>query len=115
MITRISAVRPRDRVTVTGAVRSAAAEVIGTSPAFRCVLTDGSGEIDLLFLGQSAVTGLAAGRRCTVRGRACAYRERLVIWNPRYELEVAAARPLVYGAEVMVPARAVIMNGKGLR
>jgi CheY-like chemotaxis protein len=86
-VTRIAAVRLRSRVTVTGVIRSAAAETIGTGPALRCVLADGSGQIDLLFLGREALAGLEHGRRCTATGRACLYEGRLVIWNPRYELE----------------------------
>jgi len=99
-VTRIAAVRPGRRVTVAGVIRSTAAELIGTSPAFRCVIADGGGEIDVIFLGRWQVAGLAAGRRCGLHGRACAYRERLVIWNPRYWLEplgpagaAAAPRP----------------------
>jgi len=88
-ITRIAAIRPRHRVTVIGTVRSTAAETIGSSPGFRCGIADGSGEISLIFLGHQQVAGLAPGRRCTAEGMACVYRGRLVIWNPRYELEPA--------------------------
>ncbi|HEY6492901.1 MAG TPA: hypothetical protein VIZ43_06475, partial [Trebonia sp.] len=56
-------------------------------PAVRCVLADDSGRIDLIFLGRRSIAGLAPGRRCTVTGRAAVRRRRLVIWNPRYELE----------------------------
>jgi CheY-like chemotaxis protein len=85
--TRIAMARVQSRVTVTGVIRSVATEAIGSSPAVRCVLADGSGQVDMLFLGLDSVTGLVPGRGCTATGRACVYRERLVIWNPRYELE----------------------------
>jgi len=88
--TRIALVRIQSRVTVTGVIRSVATEAIGSSPAVRCVLADGSGQIDLLFLGLESLTGLVRGRRCTATGRACVHRGRLVIWNPRYELEPPA-------------------------
>jgi CheY-like chemotaxis protein len=88
-ITRIAGVRPQHRVTVIGTVRSTVAETIGTSPGFRCRIADGSGEISLIFLGQQQVAGLTPGRRCTAQGMPCVYRGRLVIWNPRYELEPA--------------------------
>ena len=91
--TRIAMVRVQSRATVTGVIRSVATEAIGGVPAVRCVLADGSGQVDMLFLGRESVTGLAPGRRCTATGRACAYRGRLVIWNPRYELEPLAAPP----------------------
>jgi RecG-like helicase len=86
-ITRIDVVRDRSRVAVTGVIRSVTTEAIGPNPAVRCVLADGSGQIELLFLGRESLTGLVRGRRCTAEGRACAYRGRLVIWNPRYELD----------------------------
>jgi hypothetical protein len=91
-ISRIAAVGAQDRVAVTGVILSATTEIIGTSPALRCVLADGSGEIDLLFLGWSAIAGLEPARRCTARGRACAWGGRLVIWNPRYQLEATERR-----------------------
>jgi CheY-like chemotaxis protein len=86
-VTRIAAVRPRHQVTVIGTVRSVAVETIGASPAFRCGIADGSGEIALIFLGREQVAGLVLGRRCTAEGMACVYRGNLVIWNPRYVLE----------------------------
>jgi len=89
VITRVAAVRPRERVTVTGTIHSAWAEPVGDSPGFRCVVADGSGEITLLFLGRPHVPGLTPGRRCTAEGKACVYQESLVIWNPRYVLEPA--------------------------
>ena len=86
---RIATVRVQSRVTVTGVIRSVSTESIAASPAVRCVLADGSGQIDMLFLGRESVAGLVPGRRCTATGRACVDRGRVVIWNPAYELEPA--------------------------
>ena len=91
--TRIAAVRAQSRVTVTGVIRSVATQAIGPSPAVSCVLADGSGQLDLLFLGVRSVTGLVPGRRCTATGRACLHRGRLVIWNPRYQLDPPGTPP----------------------
>jgi hypothetical protein len=85
--TRVAMVRVQSRVTVTGVIRSVDTEAIGSSPAVRCVLADGSGQIDLLFLGRESLTGLMPGRRCSATGRAGVHRGDLVIWNPRYQLE----------------------------
>ena len=85
-LTRIAMAGVQSRVTVAGVIRSVTTETVGPSPAVRCVLADGSGQLDLLFLGQASVAGLARGRRCTAEGRVSAYEGRLVIWNPRYEL-----------------------------
>lgn len=108
-VTRIAMVRVRSRVKVTGVIRLVHTESVGVSPAVRAVLADGSGQLDLIFLGRESMAGLVHGRRCTAEGRASAYMGRLVLWNPRYELEppepdavaddedVAAARVLVVG------------------
>jgi CheY-like chemotaxis protein len=101
--TRIAMVRAQSRVTVTGVVRSVTTEGVGSSPAVRCVLADGSGQLDLLFLGAESLLGLVPGRRCTATGRACVRRGRLVLWNPRYQLDppvspTGAAPPNGHGA-----------------
>ena len=110
-VTRIAAVSPRRRVTVTGIVRSAAEESIGTSPGFRCVIADGSGEMALVFLGHQRVAGLTPGRRCTAEGMACVYGERLVIWNPRYELEPADPPDEDEAADALLTGVAVRLDG----
>jgi hypothetical protein len=56
-------------------------------PGFRCVLCDGTGEVDLFFLGRSGVPGLGVGARCHVDGTARMEHGRLTVWNPLYRLE----------------------------
>jgi RecG-like helicase len=84
---KISDARPQARIAVTGIITATQTVTIGGSPTCRCTLTDGTGEICLLFLGRTAVSGLTAGRRCRVAGTATASGGRLVVWNPRYRLE----------------------------
>jgi hypothetical protein len=110
--TRIAGIRPRAHVVVAGTIRTAGTVTVGSSPAWRCTLADGTGEIELLFLGRARMAGLQPGRRCGVTGTAvpvtarwrpsgpygCADGHgaesggatpdgaRLVIWNPRYQL-----------------------------
>jgi two-component system, OmpR family, sensor histidine kinase KdpD len=90
----ISDVRRRDRVRVTGTITSAQTTVIGSSPGYRCVLADGTGELDLLFLGRAAIAGLAAGARCSVEGVITARGSRLAVWNPRYDMQATEAPPV---------------------
>jgi two-component system sensor histidine kinase KdpD len=92
--TRISDVRARDRVRVTGTIISAQTTAIGSSLAYRCVLADGTGELDLLFLGRAAIAGLAAGIRCSIEGVVTARGARLAVWNPRYQVQPAEAPPV---------------------
>jgi two-component system sensor histidine kinase KdpD len=92
--TRISDVRGRDRVKVTGTIISAQTTAMGSSLAYRCVLADGTGELDLLFLGRAAIAGLAAGTRCCIEGVVAARGGRLAVWNPRYQVQPAEAPPV---------------------
>jgi CheY-like chemotaxis protein len=82
---RIADIRPRTHVTLTGTICATETVTAGSSPLYRCVLADGSGEADLLFLGRSRVGGLTAGTCCRAEGRATVRSGRLAVWNPRYE------------------------------
>jgi RecG-like helicase len=83
---RIADVTARQRVSVCGTIRQAEAVTIGSSPAYRCVLSDDTGELCVIFLGRSAVTGLLVGTRCHVEGMIGVRDGRLVLWNPPYRL-----------------------------
>jgi two-component system, OmpR family, sensor histidine kinase KdpD len=91
--TRIGDVRPQDRVKVTGAIISAQTTAIGASIGYRCVLADGTGQLDLIFLGRAAIAGLAAGARCSIEGVVAARGGRLAVWNPRYQVQPAQVPP----------------------
>jgi two-component system sensor histidine kinase KdpD len=92
-VTRITDVRGQDRVTLGGTIISAQAITVGSSVAYRCVLADGTGELDLLFLGRAAIAGLAAGTRCSIQGVVAARGARLAVWNPRYQVLPAEDPP----------------------
>jgi hypothetical protein len=77
----------RSRVAVGGTVVSVAKQREGALAGYRCVLDDGTGQIDLFFLGRREVPGLGVGARCHVEGTARMDRGRLTIWNPLYRLE----------------------------
>jgi hypothetical protein len=102
----ISDARPQARVAVTGIITATKTVTIGSSPAYRCALTDGTGEICLLFLGRAEVPGLTAGRRCRVAGTAAASGGWLVVWNPRYRLEPPDGTGKICPQERRVPAGA---------
>jgi hypothetical protein len=77
------------RADVTGVIRSAHPMSISGVPACRYVLTDGTGELDLMFLGRVQIAGIEPGRRCRAVGRVSERDDRLVLWNPRYWLAPA--------------------------
>jgi two-component system, OmpR family, sensor histidine kinase KdpD len=96
---QIADAKVQDRVALTGMIRTTQTLSVGTSPVYRCVLADDSGDLDLLFLGHASVTGLVEGTRCSIEGTVTARRGRLAVWNPRYQVEPApATRPPETGA-----------------
>jgi hypothetical protein len=89
IVTTIGDIRPQDYVRITGIIRSKAALSISGCPACRYTLDDGTGEVDLLFLGRVLIAGLDTGLECIAEGRAAARDGAIVIWNPRYEVVAA--------------------------
>ncbi|HXB47265.1 MAG TPA: response regulator [Streptosporangiaceae bacterium] len=90
---RMADVVPQGRADVTGVICSARAMSIAGTPACRYTLTDGTGELDLLFLGRVRIAGMRCGRHCRAAGTVGKRDDRLVLWNPRYWLEPAGAPP----------------------
>lgn len=88
---RVADVRPQVWADVTGVITSDHPMSLSGTPACRYTLTDGTGELDLLFLGRVLIAGLVPGSRCRVQGRAAVRDDRIVIWNPRYWLDPADA------------------------
>ena len=88
-ITVIASVRPQSSVTVQGMIRSVGTVMVGGGPAYHFTLVDGSGELDVLFLGRSPVRGLKASTRIIAEGTVGSYDGRLALWNPRYAIEPA--------------------------
>lgn len=93
----IADARAQTRVTLAGTIRATETVTAGAAPVYRCVLADGTGEADLLFLGRAVVGGLTAGTYCRAEGMATERRGRLAVWNPRYQAEAPpmAGRVLV--------------------
>jgi hypothetical protein len=93
LVIELGSAFPRSRVVAGGTIVSIRGSVEGTgssmSLGYRCVLDDGTGQIDLLFLGRHRVPGLSLGARCQVEGTARMDRGRLTLWNPLYLLEAA--------------------------
>jgi two-component system sensor histidine kinase KdpD len=85
--------RPRARVVITGMIVETQVVSRGNSPVYRCTLEDGSGELDILFLGRSSVPGFSVGTRCSVEGLALKEDNRLAVWNPLYRFEAPVIDP----------------------
>jgi hypothetical protein len=96
--------RPRARVVVRGTIRSPETVTVGSSPAYHFTLVDGSGELDVLFLGWSSLRGLRPSTRITAEGTLGSYDGMPALWNPRYAIE-RPAQPAATASAVASPLR----------
>ena len=85
-VTPIGDVRWRDRVRVTGQVRSLRIAPQRDVPTRECGLDDGTGTMLAVFLGRRELGGLRVGGRLEVTGTAGVHQNRLAILNPDYRL-----------------------------
>lgn len=82
--------RNRERAVLSGVLRSVILRPREGVPALEAELYDGSGSVDLVWLGRRQIAGIEPGRRVRVEGLVCQSNGRRTIYNPRYELR---ARP----------------------
>ena len=90
----VSGCRLRERVDVAGVIRSVTFAPAGQAPELSAELYDGTGSVDLVWLGRRDIPGIEPGRRLSVTGTLCAPepgRSRPVLYNPAYRLFAAAA------------------------
>jgi RecG-like helicase len=79
-----------DHATVTGRLRAVVYNPREHVPTLEAELFDGSGAIELVWLGRRRIVGIEPGRRLKVTGRVGIHDGRLAIYNPRYELQQTA-------------------------
>jgi hypothetical protein len=88
--TTIAEASPRQRVALTGTIVSTRTFPLGSGTAYAGALSDGTGQIGLVFLGRRAVPGMVPGACCSIEGTARMVDGSLVVWNPRYRFERGA-------------------------
>lgn len=76
----------RHRVCVAGTLRSVMLRPRGGVPTLEAELYDGSGTVNLIWLGRRRITGIEPGRSLVVHGRLGHCDGARVIYNPVYEL-----------------------------
>ncbi|MFS0705824.1 OB-fold nucleic acid binding domain-containing protein [Cellulomonas sp. 179-A 9B4 NHS] len=76
----------RTRASVTGVLRSVTLRPREGVPALQAELYDGTGTLDLVWLGRRQIAGIEPGRRLRVDGLVCRVDGRRTLFNPRYEL-----------------------------
>jgi amino acid transporter len=84
----IADVRYRDRVRVSGRVRSLRVAPQHAAPVLELVLDDGTAALSVVFLGRRRLAGVDVGTRMVVEGTVGLHRHRLAMLNPVYELRV---------------------------
>ncbi|HUQ64502.1 MAG TPA: DNA-binding protein [Acidimicrobiales bacterium] len=85
-MTCIAEVRWRQRVRVSGRVRSLRIQPLAGVPTVQCTLVDVTGGLTVVFLGRRRIAGIRPGTRMVVEGIAGEHDRKLAILNPRYEL-----------------------------
>ena len=76
----------RHRAVVSGVLRSVVLRPNEHVRAVEAELYDGSGALDLVWLGRRQIVGIEPGRRLRVEGMVGELRGRRVMINPKYEL-----------------------------
>lgn len=89
--TLISELPSRQRVRVAGTVRTVTLRPRAGVPALVAELYDGSGTMQLVWLGRRQIPGIEPGRALVATGLVTSDGSTPVIFNPRYELRPAGA------------------------
>ncbi|ACZ30939.1 nucleic acid binding OB-fold tRNA/helicase-type [Xylanimonas cellulosilytica DSM 15894] len=80
----------RERGKAAGVLRSVVLRPRQGVPSVEAELYDGSGSLDLVWLGRRTIAGIEPGRRIRVDGMVCQADGRRTMFNPRYELQARA-------------------------
>ena len=86
----------RPRVRIAGTVQVIRHDRIGGMPAMEAELQQGPGQLDhgrveLIWLGRASIPGIEPGITVVAEGRLGVRRGRATMFNPRYELSLAAS------------------------
>jgi len=76
----------RQQVCVVGMLRTVTIQPRGHSPSLQAELWDGSGTVDLVWIGRRRIPGIEPGRVVRAEGRITQRDGQRVMFNPRYEL-----------------------------
>jgi len=76
----------RSYVRVAGSIRTVTLRPRGGVPALEAELYDGSGIIELVWLGRRRIAGVEPGAHVVARGRLTQFDGRPTVFNPLYEL-----------------------------
>jgi len=86
----ISTIAWRQRVQVSGQVRSVRVRPWADVATLELVLADESGGVTVAFLGRRRLGGIRPGSRLTIEGMVGVHGGKLVVMNPAYTLAPAS-------------------------
>jgi hypothetical protein len=84
--TPVQRCQDRAQVCVVGMLRTVTIQPRGGSPSLQAELWDGSGSVDVVWIGRRRIAGIEPGRVIRAEGRMTQRDGRRVMFNPRYEL-----------------------------
>jgi RecJ-like exonuclease len=87
----VSACCRGEQVHLAGRLTSVVYTPRETTPTLEAELFDGSGTVLLVWLGRRRIAGIEPGRCLVAKGRLAVRDNRLVIYNPWYELQAQPA------------------------
>jgi hypothetical protein len=79
----------REKVVVQGTLKTVTLRPRGGVPALEAELYDGTGSINVIWLGRRRITGISPGRGIRVEGRIGLQDGEAIMFNPRYSLRSA--------------------------
>ncbi|MFW6599779.1 OB-fold nucleic acid binding domain-containing protein [Propionibacteriaceae bacterium Y2011] len=82
----IESCRDRDRVTLSGTVAKLTRAPQGEAPTLSVELRDGSGTVEVAWMGRRTIPGIETGTTIRVHGRVSCQAGHRTMYNPRYEL-----------------------------
>ncbi|MEI6229112.1 MAG: OB-fold nucleic acid binding domain-containing protein [Actinomycetes bacterium] len=75
--------------TFHGLLKSVTLRPVQGAPVVEADLWDGTGQINIVFLGRRRIPGITPGRHLVIHGRPIMREGQLTMMNPRYELLAA--------------------------
>ena len=84
--TPVAELPERRRAVASGVLRSVTLRPREGVPALVAELYDGSGSLDLVWLGRREIAGIVPGRRLVVEGMVTRLDGQRAMFNPRYQL-----------------------------
>lgn len=84
--TAVGELDDRRRAVVSGVLRSVTLRPRESVPALMAELYDGTGSLDVVWLGRRRIGGIEPGRRIRLEGMVCLRDGRPLMYDPRYEL-----------------------------